>query len=72
MKVKESVKFDSEFPETFPWSNLDSIVGSNAGEQMAAAILQEVRLPRPESRHLIPGLRSALRILASVVDFRTN
>jgi hypothetical protein len=68
MKVKDSPKFNAEFPEMFEaWALIDS----PKLEKVASALVQEARfqgLQSPEHRTALPGIRFALNEIAKVAD----
>jgi hypothetical protein len=65
MKVIECSNYNKEFPESFPWASIDSILGANIGSEMVNWISHDMRTT---DRLLVPGLRLALNILASSVS----
>lgn len=64
--VKQHPDFNPEFPETFPWGKVDQITLSETAARIASWIATDLRAPE---RHLVPGLRQALRIIAELAYF---
>lgn len=67
MKLKNSIKFNSEFPEQFNWESLDSISLSDLGIKFADRIKSESILI-PAQRHCTCGLRLALNKIAEIAE----
>jgi hypothetical protein len=67
VKVVTDRQYDYEFPERYNWEMLDS----HKLRPVAVALVQEIKFQfsmPPEARHLISGLRYALRTIAELAD----
>jgi hypothetical protein len=64
MKVIEASDYKTEFPELFPWGQIDSIKFSELGLWIANMIEHDFR----NGRNLVPGLRAALNEIAKRAD----
>lgn len=67
MKVFETTLFNKDFPEEYPWSELDNITACNVSMMIAARIRLELRRP-PSERHDLPGLRRALVVMSEYME----
>ena len=65
MRVKEHTNYNPEFPEMFTWGWLDSISLSNVTHTIVNHIEHDLRTPE---RNRVPGLRSALNIIAEIAE----
>jgi hypothetical protein len=65
MKISEITNFNTEFPETFPWSHIDTISLCAIASQIVNQINHDFR---KKELNCIPGLRKALNIIAEYVD----
>jgi len=66
MLLIERSDFDTEFPEEFNWSRQTSTKIESAARIIVEAIRQDFKT---ESRHLVPGLRTALNAMAACTEF---
>jgi hypothetical protein len=66
MKVCDCQNFNPDFPERFPWGHLDSPKLASVASIIAAAAEKDLR--GPGQRHLVPGLRLALNLIADIAD----
>jgi len=64
MKIIDDPKYNRDFPETYTWGLIDSRTGSDLGFNLAAATMLRLTLPT-DQRYEVPGLRTALNIMAS-------
>lgn len=64
MKVIDHDEYRPEFPETFRWSQLDSIHLCNVGNTIANHVSDNLR----KDRNDVPGLRRALKIIAEYAE----
>jgi len=67
-QISESAAFELQFPEQYPWEDVDSIVAAAAGTKIAARIREELRTQPAEDCLYTPGLRLALKILAAATQ----
>lgn len=65
MKVIECRDFKPEYPESFTWGHVDSILASNLSADIVNRITHDLR---KADRNLVPGLRHALVLLAGYAD----
>jgi hypothetical protein len=65
MKVKDCSDYNTEFPETFTWSWLDSPKLCNIANNIRNHIDHDLRTA---NRNNVPGLRLALNIIAEEAD----
>jgi len=61
MKVNECNEFNPEFPETFNWGIIDSIILTNVTDDIILQIKHDLHTL---DRNLTPGLRQALCIIS--------
>ena len=67
MKVAECASYNAEYPEKFPWGQVDNLTACNVAGMIVAHIEQDLRRPAGD-RHKVCGLRQALRIIANYTD----
>ena len=63
MTVKECPNFNPEFPELFPWGQIDSVNLDHITREIISHLKNELEKPT-EERYLTPGLRKSLNLIA--------
>ena len=64
MKVKDHDSYNEEFPEMFTWGWVDSISLGN----LADVIVNHIDHDLLRDRKYVPGLRTALNLIADMAD----